>query len=69
MSENNHSPQSCPECGEKMDFVCEEQIQEYPGAHIWPGSSFLECPACGYQTKVIEQPIETGTIQENTRGW
>ena len=61
----------CPECGKPMDLIHEPQVQEYPGAHVWPGCSYFQCTDdnCGYQSDAIKDEVDTGRIQENTRGW
>jgi len=65
---NNQYNVKCPECREAAIATYEPPYQEYAGASVQGGQTFIECPSCGFEDHV-KSDLSDFNFAENRRGW
>lgn len=59
----------CPECGgKKATSTWNPPYQEYAGASVQGGYSYIECPDCGLED-IVRGDLSNFNYRENRRGW
>ena len=67
MPKNTHK-EKCPECGEQASADYCPPYQEYPGASVQGGYTYINCEHCGLED-TINADLSDFNYSENTRGW
>jgi hypothetical protein len=65
---NNQYNVKCPECREAAIASYEPAYQEYAGASVQGGETFIVCPSCGFED-FIKRDLSNFNFAENRRGW
>lgn len=61
-------PKNCPDCGGKVNSSYSPAYQEYAGASVQGGYTYVECIGCGWND-IIDEDLSDFNFQENRRGW
>lgn len=59
----------CPKCETlQVKQTYHPPYQEYPGASVQDGYTYIECPHCGWED-IVNSDLSDFNYMENTRGW